>query len=243
MTRNDIKALFPDATKEAIDQLLDINSADIGKAMNKAQTSQDQLESKIQSLTEQLTSANEQVKALTDDVGKKDKELKTLTAEKDSALNNLKAQYEVDVKALTDKHTGELNTLNEQLKAAQDRATVADTLTERVSQLTKDIADRDATIAKNTKQYLVRDALRGLHAKNVDVLLPLLNLDQITVKDDNTLEGFNEQLKPIQERDAYLFDTNAGTQRAGSGANPDVGDGSSPTSAVNQAIRQLAGIV
>lgn len=243
MTRNDIKALFPEATKEAIDQLLDINSSDIGKAMNKSQTAQDQLENKITALNEQVTSLTDQVKTLTEDVSQKDKAIKTLTGEKETAVNNLKAQYEVDMKALTDKHTGELNTLNEQLKAAQDRATVADTLTERVSQLTKDIADRDATIANNTKQYLVRDALRGMHAKNVDVLLPLLKLDQITVKDDNTLEGFEEQMKPIQERDAYLFDTNTGTQRAGSTGSPDVGDGSNPTSAVNQAIRQLAGMV
>jgi len=243
MTRNDIKALFPDATKEAIDQLLDINSSDIGKAMNKSQTAQDQLEAKIQSLTEQLTGLNDQIKTLTDDVAEKDKAIKTLTSEKETAVNDLKAQYEVDKKAMTDKHAGELNTLNEQLKAAQDRANVADTLTERVSQLTKDIADRDATIAKNTKQYLVRDALRGMRAKNVDVLLPLLNLDQITVKDDNTLEGFDEQMKPIQEKDGWLFDTNTGVQRAGIGASPDVGDGSSPASAVNQAIRQMAGIV
>lgn len=243
MTRNDIKALFPEATKEAIDQLLDINSQDIGKAMNKSQTAQDQLEAKIQSLTEQLTGLNDQVKALTDDVSQKDKAIKTLTAEKESAVNDLKAQYEVDMKAITDKHAGELTALNDQLKTAQDRATVADTLTERVSQLTKDIADRDATIAKNTKQYLVRDALRGAHAKNVDVLLPLLNFDKIIVKDDNTLEGFEEQLKPIQERDSYLFDTNTGAQRAGSTGNPDVGDGTNPATAVNQAIRQLAGIV
>lgn len=243
MTRNDIKALFPEATKEAIDQLLDINSSDIGKAMNKSQTAQDQLESKIQSLNDQLASMTEKVKTLTDDVSEKDKAIKTLTNEKETAVNDLKAQYEVDMKALTDKHAGELNTLNDQLKAAQDRATVADTLTERVSQLTKDIADRDATIASNTKQYLVRDALRGMHAKNVDVLLPLLNLDQIKVNEDNTLEGFVEQMKPIQERDGYLFDTNTGTQRAGSGASPDVGDGVNPASAVNQAIRQLAGIV
>ena len=243
MTRNDIKALFPEATKEAIDQLLDINSSDIGKAMNKSQTAQDQLESKIQSLNDQLTSMTEKVKTLTDDVSEKDKAIKTLTSEKETAVNDLKAQYEVDMKALTDKHAGELNALNDQLKAAQDRATVADTLTERVSQLTKDIADRDATIASNTKQYLVRDALRGMHAKNVDVLLPLLNLDQIKVNEDNTLEGFVEQMKPIQEKDGYLFDTNTGTQRAGSGASPDVGDGVNPQSAVNQAIRQLAGIV
>ena len=243
MTRNDIKALFPEATKEAIDQLLDINSQDIGKAMNKSQTAQDQLEAKIESLTEQLTGMTDKVKTLTDDVSQKDKTIKTLTSEKESAVNDLKAQYEIDLKALEDKHAGELTALNDQLKTAQDRATVADTLTERVSQLTKDIADRDATIAKNTKQYLVRDALRGAHAKNVDVLLPLLDFDQITVKDDNTLEGFDEQIKPIQEKDAYLFDTNTGTQRAGSTGSPDVGDGSNPASAVNQAIRQLAGII
>ena len=243
MTRNDIKALFPDATKEAIDQLLDINSSDIGKAMNKSQTAQDQLEAKIESLSDQLDDMTERVKTLTDDVSTKDKTIKTLTGEKEAAVKDLTSKYEVDMKALNDKHAGELNTLNEQLKAAQDKATVADTLTERVSQLTKDIADRDATIASNTKQYLVRDALRGLHAKNVDVLLPLLNLDQITVKEDNTLEGFDEQMKPIQEKDGWLFDTNTGTQRAGAGATPDVGDGSSPASAVNQAIRQLAGIV
>ena len=242
MTRNDIKALFPDATKEAIDQLLDINSSDIGKAMNKSQTAQDQLEAKIQSLTEQVTTLTDKVGTLTADVAEKDKAIKTLTSEKETAVNDLKAQYEVDLKALTDKHTGELNALNDQLKTAQDRATVADTLTERVSQLTKDIADRDATIASNTKQYLVRNALREMHAKNVDVLMPLLKLDQITVKDDNTLEGFDEQLKPIQEKDGWLFDTNTGVQRAGAGASPDVGDGSSPASAVNQAIRQLAGM-
>ena len=47
MTRNDIKALFPEATKEAIDQLLDINSTDIGKAVNKGQVTQEQLESQV----------------------------------------------------------------------------------------------------------------------------------------------------------------------------------------------------
>lgn len=243
MTRNDIKALFPEATKEAIDQLLDINSSDIGKAMNKSQTAQDRLEATINDLNEQITNLNGQVNTLKDDVSQKDKAIKTLTGEKEAAVKDWTTKYEVDMKALADKHAGELNTLNDQLKAAQDRATVADTLTERVSQLTKDIADRDAKIASNTKQYLVRDALRGMHAKNVDVLLPLLNLDQITVNEDNTLEGFVEQMKPIQERDSYLFDTNPGTQRAGSGASPDVGDGTNPASAVNQAIRQLAGIV
>ena len=83
MTRNDIKALFPDATKEAIDQLLDINSTDIGKAVNKGQSAQDQLENQVSSLNDQLKSLSEQnknldaqVKALTSDIAKRDTTIK-----------------------------------------------------------------------------------------------------------------------------------------------------------------------
>ena len=247
MTRNDIKALFPDATKEAIDQLLDINSTDIGKAVNKGQSAQDQLENQVSSLNDQLKSLSEQnknldaqVKALTSDIAKRDTTIKTLSDEKESALNSLKAQYEVDSKTLNDQHTSELKALQDQLKAAQDRATVADTLTERVAQLTKDIADRDATIASNNKAYKIKDELRGLHAKNVDVIWPLLNLDKIT-ENDGKLEGLSEQVEALQKSDAYLFDINTGTQRGGVVGSPDVSNSTSANDAVNQAIRALSG--
>ena len=247
MTRNDIKALFPEATKEAIDQLLDINSTDIGKAVNKGQTTQDQLEGRVNSLNEQLKTLtgqnndlNEKIKALTSDLVQRDTTIKSLTDDKESALNALKAQYEVDTKTLNDQHSEALKSLQDQLKAAQDRATVADTLTERVAQLTKDVADRDQTIASNNKAYKIKDELRGLHAKNVDVIWPLLNLDKIT-ENDGKLEGLAEQVEALQKSDAYLFDTNTGTQRGGIVGNPDVGNATSANDAVNQAIRALSG--
>lgn len=247
MTRNDIKALFPEATKEAIDQLLDINSTDIGKAVNKGQTTQDQLEGRVNSLNEQLKTLtgqnndlNEKIKALTSDLVQRDTTIKSLNDDKETALNALKAQYEVDTKTLNDQHSEALKTLQDQLKAAQDRATVADTLTERVAQLTKDVADRDQTIASNNKAYRIKDELRGLHAKNVDVIWPLLNLDKIT-ENDGKLEGLAEQVEALQKSDAYLFDTNTGTQRGGIVGNPDVGNATSANDAVNQAIRALSG--
>ena len=247
MTRNDIKALFPDATKEAIDQLLDINSSDIGKAVNKGQTTQDQLESRVTSLNEQIKTLtgqindlNGQVKTLTSDVSQRDSTIKTLTSEKETALNELKAQHEVDLKALNTQHENDIKALNDQLKAAQDKATVADTLTDRVAQLTKDIADRDATIASNNKQYRIKDELRGLHAKNVDVIWPLLNLDKIT-ENEGKLEGLEEQVKALQESDAYLFDTNTGSQRGGFAGSPEVSNTQTANDAVNQAIRALSG--
>ena len=217
MTRHDIKALFPDATMAAIDQLLDINSNDIGRAVSKGQATQDQLESEAKSLHEQIASLNEQVKTLTGDVSAKEKTISMLTSEHETAINDLNAQ----------------------IKTAQERATVADTLTEQVAQLTKTIADRDATIANNSKQYKIKDELRGLHARNVDVVWPLLNLEKIKVK-DGKLEGLAEQVEALKQSDAYLFDTNTGTQRGGVPASQDIGGTQGVNADMNAAIRSMA---
>lgn len=241
MTRADVKEIFPDATKEAIDKILDINSTDIGKAVNKGQTTQEELESQVKALGAQVATLTEQNKALTNDVAEKDKAIKALEGAKESAVNELKAQYEVDVKALNDTKANELKTLQEQLKAAQEKATVADTLTERVAQLTKDVADRDATIASNSKQYKIKDELRGLHARNVDVIWPLLNLEKIT-ENDGKLEGLAEQVEALKQSDAYLFDINTGSQRGGSPGAQDIGGGGTSANAtMNNAIRALSG--
>lgn len=217
MTRDDIRELFPDASKEAIGKLLDINSNDIGRAVSKGQATQDQLESEVKGLHEQIASLTEQVKTLTGDVSAKEKTISTLTSERETAINDLSAQ----------------------LKAAQERATVADTLTEQVTQLTQTIADRDATIANNSKQYKIKDELRGLHARNVDVVWPLLNLEKIKVK-DGKLEGLAEQVEALKQSDAYLFDTNTGAQRGGVPAPQDIGGIQNANADMNAAIRSMA---
>lgn len=247
MTRTDIKAIFPDATADQMKQLLDINSEDVGKALNKGQTAQEQLEGQVTSLNEQIKTLtgqnkdlNTQIKTLTGDITQRDTQIKTLTEEKETALNELKAQHEVDVKTLTDKYDGDIKALNDQLKTAQEKASVADTLTERVAKLTQEVAERDNTISSNNKAYKIKDALRAAHAKNVDVVWPQLKLDSITEK-DGALEGLNEQIEALQKTDPYLFDTNTGEQRGGVAGSPDVGNGSSANDAVNQAIRSLSG--
>lgn len=248
MTRNDIKALFPEADKAQIDQLLDINSQDIGKAVSKGQTMQEQLESQVASLNEQIKNLtgqakdlNAQITTLTGEIAQKDSTIKTMTDEKDTALNGLKAQHEVDVKTLTDKQAGELKTLQDALKAAQDKAAVADTLTERVAQLTQDIAARDATIRNNSKQYKIKDELRNQHAKNADVVWKMLNIDKIDEDENGTLNGLNEQLEALKKSDAYLFESDPGQQRGGFSAGPDIGAKNTANDAVNTAIRQLSG--
>ena len=110
-----------------------------------------------------------------------------------------------------------------------------------VAQLTKDVADRDATIASNSKQYKIKDELRGLHARNVDVIWPLLNLEKIT-ENDGKLEGLAEQVEALKQSDAYLFDINTGSQRGGSPGAQDIGGGGTSANAtMNNAIRALSG--
>ena len=247
MTRNDIKALFPDADKAQIDSLLDINSADIGKAVSKGQTTQEQLENQVASLNEQIKQLtgqakdlNVQITSLTGDIAQRDTTIKSLNDEKDTALNNLKAQHEVDMKALNDKQANELKTLQDALKAAQDKANVVDSLTDRVTQLTRDIADREATIANDRKQYRIKDELRNLKAKDIDVIMPLLKVDDIK-EEDGKLTGLSEQVETLKNSYGYLFDTNPGQQRGGFAAAPDIGDKSTANDAVNKAIRALSG--
>ena len=240
MTRNDIKALFPDAPKEAIDQLLDINSTDIGKAVNKAQGTQDQLEGQVKSLHEQVTNLTEQVKTLTADGAEKDKTIKSLTSDKDKAIADLNAQHEVTLRELNTKYDTDTKALNDQLKAAQDRAAVADTLTERVSQLTKDVADREAKIASTNRHYKIADAVRNRKARNVDVVLKMLDEDKITEK-DGQFEGLNEQLDALEASDAYLFDINPGNQRGGFPGAQDIGGAVDVGSVMNDAIRAMSG--
>lgn len=50
MTRNDITSLFPDATKEQIDALLNIHSADVGKAKGGAEQAQNDLKAANEAL-------------------------------------------------------------------------------------------------------------------------------------------------------------------------------------------------
>lgn len=248
MTRNDIKALFPEADKAQIDQLLDINSQDIGKAVTKGQTTQEQLESQVASLNEQIKTLtgqakdlNNQITTLTGDLAQRDSTIKSLTEEKDNALNTLKAQHEVDVKSMTDKQANELKTLQDALKAAQERASVVDTLTQRVTQLTQDVADRDATIRNNSKQYKIKDEIRNRHAKNADVVMKMLDFDKIAEDEEGKLNGLAEQLDALNKSDAYLFDVNPGNERGGFAAKADIGEKSTVNDAVNDAIRSLSG--
>lgn len=208
MTRNDIKELFPEAGKEAIDALLNINSADIGNALNKQRASVDELTQQVKTLTEQLAAKDGDIAQRNGDLSKRDEELASLNAK---------------------------------LEAAIAKANDADTLRQQVEQLTKDVSDRDATIASTTRQYKIKDALRGMNVKDVDVIWPLLNLDNITEK-KGELSGLTEQVDALKQSYSYLFNTNTGDVRGGFAGSQDIGGkDTNSNDIVNNAIRLASG--
>jgi len=92
MTRNDIKAQFPEATSEQIKALLDIHSDDIGRAKSNVTN----LENQISQLNQQITTLNGQI------------------ADKDKAINDLNTQ--VKSNSTNNVNVDELNRQIEQLK-------------------------------------------------------------------------------------------------------------------------------
>ena len=98
MTREDITKQFPEATKEQISALLDIHSADIGKA--KGDTA---------ALNQQISAKDTEIAGLKEQIAQRDKDIKALQdGAKDASaiqqqLTDLQTKYNDDTKALNKK--------------------------------------------------------------------------------------------------------------------------------------------
>lgn len=155
-----------------------------------------------------------------------------------------KAKYDEDhtkIKSLN----AQVSDLTSKLVDAQKAAGAADALNQQISKLTQDVADRDSKIASLSTDYDIKDALRAAKARDVDIVFGLLDRGKITTKDGKLL-GADEQIKAIRESKGFLFDDgdNPGG-RAGFGGQQDIigagGDGGNTNTAVNNAIRAMAG--
>ncbi len=141
------------------------------------------------------------------------------------------------VKALTT----QVNDLTTQLAAAKAAGGNVDALNAQITQLQADITERDNKIAAIGKEYRIKDALRGLHVRNVDVVMPLLQQDKIT-EQDGKLVGLTEQSDTLKKSYPYLFDDDQGGN-GGFDGSQDLGGsgGGNDNSKVNALIRAAAG--
>lgn len=101
--------------------------------------------------------------------------------------------------------------------------------------LTKQLADLQAKfdesktnsenqLSEQQKDFAIKLALKEAHALDEDIVLGQLDKDTIKVVDGN-LQGFNEQLKGLQESKAFLFQqsdqTQSTTPQIVAGGNPE----------------------
>lgn len=140
--------------------------------------------------------------------------------------------------------TAQVNDLTAKLTEAEGKAASIDTLNQKITQLTQDVADRDGKLASMSLDYDIKDAARAAKARDVDIVVGLLDKSKITKK-DGKLSGVDEQFKALRESKGFLFEPEpVGGIRGGFDGRQDIlggNDGKTTNSVVNDAIRQMAG--
>lgn len=138
--------------------------------------------------------------------------------------------------------TEDLNAKQAELDAEKQKLGTVDTLQKQIDQLTQDIAAKDTALHDANLDYRIKDELRALKVKDVNIVVPLLKRDQITEK-DGKLNGFTEQVDALKKSAPYLFDLEQ-QQRGGFNGQQDIiGTGGNETTnaAMNNALRQALG--
>jgi DNA repair exonuclease SbcCD ATPase subunit len=105
---------------------------------------------------------------------------------------------------------GQLKDRDKQLKDLSKQAGDNEDLQNQIKQLQQENKQKDddyqAKLAAKTFDYTLSEALRDAKARNPKAVKALLNTEAIKLDGDKLL-GLDEQLKGLQESDAYLFQT------------------------------------
>ncbi|WP_117168866.1 phage scaffolding protein [Paraliobacillus sediminis] len=115
-------------------------------------------------------------------------------------IDSLKQQIE-DQKATIEERDTQLNTLSETAKGNEE-------LTKEIEDLktanTQTQADYQSKLDKQAFDFKLEKELTGAKARNPKAVKALLNIESLKLNGDK-LEGLEDQLKTLQESDAYLF--------------------------------------
>jgi len=97
-----------------------------------------------------------------------------------------------------------------QLVALGDKAKGNDELTKQIADLQaaneKAVGDYSTKIQSLQKSSAIKEKLIGSKAKHSDLLMGKFDMEKITIKEDGSIEGLDEQLTAIQESYKDLFD-------------------------------------
>lgn len=90
-------------------------------------------------------------------------------------------------------------------KAAGDNAELQKEIADLREKNEKQANEWQNKISEQSKNFSISNALRDAGAKNVKAVTALLDMDKVSVDDNGNLIGLSDQVKALQETDAYLF--------------------------------------
>lgn len=139
----------------------------------------------------------------------------------DEITDKVMAQYGKDVQHLQDQNAELQSTndgLNEQLstrdkqfkelkKTAGDNEELQAKLDKALSDGKEQAKQLQDKLDVQKKDFAISNALRDAGAKNPKSAKALLNLDKISLDDNNQLIGINDQIDNIKKSDGYLFNS------------------------------------
>lgn len=117
----------------------------------------------------------------------------------------------------------ELEANQEELTALKESAQGNDDLTQKLADLQTKFdeakTNSENQLAEQQKDFAIKLALKEAQALDEDIVLGQLDKDTIKVV-DGKLQGFDEQLKALQENKAFLFQTEEDTTSTPQIVNP-----------------------
>lgn len=125
--------------------------------------------------------------------------------DKFDSLNEEKKQYKEQV-----------DTLNVELGKLQEKLKDNEGATETIENLKQQIADKETELTKTRKQNAIKLEVLKANPNDVADILPHLDQEKVSIKEDGTIEGLKEQLEGLQENKAYLFKQEGPTGTGGS---------------------------
>ena len=133
----------------------------------------------------------------------------------------------------------QLEDRDKQLKDLQEKVKGNEELEKTIKDLQesnkKAVADYEAKIKNITLDNAIRLALKEHKAKYEDLLLGKFDRDKLTIKDDGTVEGFEDQINALKEDYKDLFEQPlSGQTPNNTGDNPSSGEMQQVTDIIRQ---------
>jgi len=155
-----------------------------------------------------------------------------------------KARFD-EVRSETKNLKSQIATLSKDLNDAQttgtDNTTTINALNDRIAELQRDVEMRDGQISGLKRASRVSDTVRKANARDVDLVLRLLDMDKITEDEHGNLTGLSEQIDALKQSSDYLF-LDTGNRGGFSGGREPAMPAVNNNTAMNDAIRMAAGV-